>query len=67
MKVHDIIILLRKKGEKSIFMNSEELKILIDSAIVANGISQRELTKLTAISRSTLNNLINGKIKKNRY
>ena len=30
-------------------MNSEELKILIDSAIVANGISQRELTKLTAI------------------
>ena len=45
-------------------MNSEELKILIDSAIVANGITQRELTKLTAISRSTLNNLINGKIKK---
>ena len=28
------------------------------------GISQRELAKLTGISRSTLNDLINGKIKK---
>ena len=29
-----------------------------------NGISPRELAKLTDISRSTLNDLINGKIKK---
>ena len=45
-------------------MNSEELKILIESARVTKGISQRELAKLTGISRSTLNDLINGKIKK---
>ena len=45
-------------------MNSEELKNLIESARVAKGISQRELAKLTGISRSTLNDLINGKIKK---
>ena len=48
-------------------MNSEELKILIESAREAKGISQRELAKLTGISRSTLNDLINGKIKKSRY
>ena len=42
-------------------MNSEELKILIESAREAKGISQRELAKLTGISRSTLNDLINGK------
>ena len=45
-------------------MNSEELKILIESAREAKGISQRELAKSTGISRSTLNDLINGKIKK---
>ena len=45
-------------------MNSKELKILIESAREAKGISQRELAKLTGISRSTLNDLINGKIKK---
>lgn len=45
-------------------MNSEELKLLIESARVEKGISQRELAKLTGISRSTLNDLINGKIKK---
>lgn len=45
-------------------MNSEELRNLIESARVAKGISQRELAKLTGISRSTLNDLINGKIKK---
>ena len=44
-------------------MNSEELKNLIESARVEKGISQRELAKLTGISRSTLNDLINGKIK----
>ena len=47
-------------------MNSEELKNLIESARVEKGISQRELAKLTGISRSTLNDLINGKIKKIR-
>lgn len=50
--------------ERSVIMNSEELKILIESAREAKGISQRELAKLTGISRSTLNDLINGKIKK---
>ncbi len=45
-------------------MNSEELKSLIESARESKGISQRELAKLTGISRSTLNDLINGKIKK---
>lgn len=45
-------------------MNSEELKNLIESARVEKGISQRELAKLTGISRSTLNDLINEKIKK---
>ena len=45
-------------------MNSEELKNLIESARVGKGISQRELAKLTGISRSTLNDLINEKIKK---
>ena len=45
-------------------MNSEELKNLIESARVEKGISQRELAKQTGISRSTLNDLINGKIKK---
>ena len=45
-------------------MNSEELKNLIESARAEKGISQRELAKLTGISRSTLNDLINGKIKK---
>ena len=43
-------------------MNSEELKNLIESAREAKDISQRELAKLTGISRSTLNDLINGKI-----
>ena len=45
-------------------MNSEELKLLIEDTRIKKGISQRELAKLTGISRSTLNDLINGKIKK---
>ena len=45
-------------------MNSEKLKNLIESSRETKGISQRELAKLTGISRSTLNDLINGKIKK---
>lgn len=45
-------------------MNSEELRKLIELARVAKGISQRKLAKITGISRSTLNDLINGKIKK---
>ena len=45
-------------------MNSEKLKVLIEDARVKKGISQRELAKETGISRSTLNDLINGKIKK---
>lgn len=58
--------MLRKKmNKKSAIMSLEELKILIESAGVTKGILQRALAKLTGISsRSTLNVLINGKIKK---
>ena len=45
-------------------MNSDELRILIETARIKKWISQRELSKQTGISRSTLNDLINGKIKK---
>lgn len=45
-------------------MNSSELKNIIEDARIEKGISQRELAKLSGISRSTLNDLINGKIKK---
>lgn len=45
-------------------MNSEKLQNLILEAIEKKHISQRELAKLTGISRSTLNDIINGKIKK---
>ena len=47
-------------------MNSKELKSIIENAREIKGISQRELAKLSKISRSTLNDIINGKIKKNR-
>ena len=61
-----MIKLIKKKklGERIEFMNSEELKSIIESAREAKGISQRELAKLSGISRSTLNDIINGKIKK---
>lgn len=45
-------------------MNSEKLQDLILYTIDKKGISQRELAKLSGISRSTLNDIINGKIKK---
>lgn len=45
-------------------MNSEKLQSLILTAIEKKKISQRELAKLTGISRSTLNDILNGKIKK---
>lgn len=45
-------------------MNSEELKNMIESVREEKGLSQRELAKQTGISRSTLNDLINGKIKR---
>lgn len=45
-------------------MNSNELKNIIENARIAKGISQRELAKLSGISRSTLNDIINGKITK---
>ena len=41
-----------------------ELGKLVSETREKLGISQRELAKLTGISRSTLNDLINGKIKK---
>ena len=45
-------------------MNSEKLQNLILNAIDKKGISQRELARLSGISRSTLNDIVNGKIKK---
>lgn len=45
-------------------MNSNELKKTIETTRINKGISQRELAKLSGISRSTLNDIINGKIKK---
>lgn len=45
-------------------MNSNELKNIVENARIAKGISQRELAKLSGIGRSTLNDIINGKIKK---
>lgn len=50
--------------ERSEFMNSNELKSIIELARISKGVSQRELAKLSGISRSTLNDIINGKIKK---
>ena len=51
----------KKRGEGSEYKNSEELKSIIECARQANGISQRELAKLSKISRSTLNDIINAK------
>lgn len=45
-------------------MNSEKLQNLLLNAIDKKGISQRELARLSGISRSTLNDIVNGKIKK---
>lgn len=45
-------------------MNLEEFRNIVESSRIAQGISQRELAKLSGISRSTLNDIINGKIKK---
>ena len=45
-------------------MYSNEFKNIIENARIAKGNSQRELAKLTGISRSALNDIVNGKIKK---
>ena len=45
-------------------MNSEKLQNLLLNAIDKKGISQRELARLSGISRSTLNDIVNEKIKK---
>lgn len=45
-------------------MNSEKLQNLLLNAIEKEGISQRKLSRLSGISRSTLNDIVNGKIKK---
>ncbi len=45
-------------------MNSEKLQSLLLNAIDKKGVSQRELARLSGISRSTLNDIVNGKIKK---
>ena len=45
-------------------MNSKKLQNLLLNTINKKGISQRELARLSGISRSTLNDIINGKIKK---
>lgn len=60
-----MIKLIKKKNwEKEVIYDSKELKSIIESAGETEGISQRELAKLSGISRSTLNNITNGKIKK---
>lgn len=51
-------------GERSDSMNSDELKNFIENARINKDLSQRELARISGISRSTLNNIINGKIKK---
>ncbi|MFI3260674.1 MAG: helix-turn-helix transcriptional regulator [Mycoplasmatota bacterium] len=45
-------------------MYSEELKNTLETARINKGVSQRELSKLAGISRSTFNDLVNGKYKK---
>ena len=47
-------------------MYSNEFKNIIENARIAKGNSQRELAKLYGISINTLNDIINGKIKKVR-
>ena len=49
---------------KSENVNSSEFKNVIKNVIIAKEISQRNLTKLSWISRSTLNDIFSGKIKK---
>lgn len=45
-------------------MNSREFKNNVENARIAKGFFQRILVKLSRISRSTLNDIINVKIKK---
>ncbi len=45
-------------------MESNELKDVIESARIARGLSQRELSSQIGLSQSTYNDTINGKIKK---
>lgn len=45
-------------------MNNDKLKGIIEEAREKKKISQRQLAKLTGYSHSTLNDIINGKIKK---
>lgn len=45
-------------------MENNEFKNLIESARLARGLSQRELSKQIGLSQSTYNDTINGKIKK---
>lgn len=45
-------------------MNNDKLKSTIEEARKKKKISQRQLAKLTGYSHSTLNDIINGKIKK---
>lgn len=45
-------------------MNNDKLKSIIEEAREKKKISQRQLAKLTGYSHSTLNDIINGKIKK---
>lgn len=45
-------------------MDLVELKNIIENARIKKKISQRELARLSGINRSSLNDIINGKIKK---
>lgn len=59
-----MIIYNYNNEESSNDMNSEKLQNLILNSVYKKSISQRDLARLSGISRNTLNDILNGKIKK---
>lgn len=45
-------------------MSANELKIMIENGCIEKGYSQRDLSKKIGVSHSTLNDIVNAKIKK---
>ena len=45
-------------------MSGNELKIMIENGCLEKGYSQRDLSKKIGVSHSTLNDIVNAKIKK---
>ena len=45
-------------------MSGNELKIIIENGCIEKGYSQRDLSKKIGVSHSTLNDIVNAKIKK---